>query len=125
MPEISMPQRKAITNNLNEWLEELLCSSRNIEILAESSLDVIGKGDEDLRMREMTPEEGASLMEYARLTKGIMSFKRFLTVSYKNFYILPCISHFLKTILFFGSSFCFLLLLNDVVRFLYPRSTRP
>ena len=82
MPEISMPQRKAITNNLNEWLEELLCSSRNIEILAESSLDVIEKGDEDLRMREMTPEEGASLMEYARLTKGIMSFKRFLTVSY-------------------------------------------
>ena len=125
MPEISMPQRKAITNNLNEWLEELLCSSRNIEILAESSLDVIGKGDEDLRMREMTPEEGASLMEYARLTKGIMSFKRFLTVSYKTFTSCLAFLIFSKQFFFFGSSFRFLLLLNDVVRFLYPRSTRP
>ena len=83
-----------MTKYVNEWLEELLCSSRNIEILAESSLGVIGKGDEDLRMREMTPEEGESLKEYTRVTEGLLAFKRYMNVSYKTFHLLPFISVF-------------------------------
>jgi hypothetical protein len=88
---ISMPPRKATTNSVNEWLEEFLRSSRNIETLAERSLDVIGNGDKDLRMREMTTEEGTSLKRYTEITEHIMSFKRCLTVSYK---LLPLAFHF-------------------------------
>lgn len=83
---ISLPHRKVITNNMNEWLEGLLSSSRNIEILAESSLDVIEKGDEDLRMREMTSEEGASLRKYTNFTERIMIFKRALNVSFQKLF---------------------------------------
>jgi hypothetical protein len=79
MANISMPQRKTTTNSVNEWLEEFLRSSRNIETLAEHSLDVIGNGDKDLRMREMTSEEGASLKRYTEITGRIMSLKRSLT----------------------------------------------
>ena len=87
-PRVSIPdkfmQRKAMTKYLNEWLEELLCSSRNIEILAERSLGVIGKGDEDLRMREMTSEERESLKSYTEITEGVISFKRYMNVSCKK-----------------------------------------
>jgi hypothetical protein len=86
MPDISMPDQKTIKKSINRWLEELLCSSRNIEILAESSLGVIGKGDDDLRMREMTSEEGASLKKYTNRTQDVvMSLRRTLNVSYKTF----------------------------------------
>ena len=84
-PRVSMPfisHRSAIRKSINEWLEDSLRSSRNIEILAEHSLGVIGEGDRDLRMREMTSEEGASLERYADMTRGIMNLKRNLNVSY-------------------------------------------
>ena len=93
MHDISMPQRKPITKHINDWLEELLSSSKNIEILAEASLGVLGKGDEDLRMREMTSEEEESLKMYAESTRRIMGRRLFLNVSY----LLPFIFHFLKT----------------------------
>ena len=88
--DVSMPQRKAISIYMSEWLEELLSSSKNIEILAESSLGVIEKGDEDLRMREMTSKERMSLKRYKQITKDIMFFRRNLTVSY----LLPCFFFF-------------------------------
>ena len=114
-----------MTKYVNEWLEELLCSSRNIEILAESSLGVIGKGDEDLRMREMTPEEGESLKEYTRVTEGLLAFKRYMNVSYKTFHLLPFIFRFLKTIFFFlGSSFCFIIKRCCTIS-LYPLPLQP
>ena len=101
IPEISLPQQKTIKNSLSGWLEELLRSSRNIEILAERSLGVIGKGDEDLRIREMTSEEEASLKKYAGITATIMLLKRQLMVSYKTSCLLNCIFRFLKTLFFF------------------------
>ena len=112
-----------MTKYVNEWLEELLCSSRNIEILAESSLGVIGKGDEDLRMREMTPEEGESLKEYTRVTEGLLAFKRYMNVSYKTFHLLPFIFRFLKTF-FLDSSFCFIIKRCCTISLPSPPSTR-
>ena len=127
MPDISMPQRQTITDSINDWLEKLLSSSKNIEILAESSLGVIGNGDEDLRIREMAPLEEASLEKYTKITEGIMTLKRYLTVSLQNFYLLLCIFRFSQNLFFyfffgFCSSFCFI-----IKRFLYssPASTRP
>ena len=114
IPDISIPNQKTITNSINEWLEELLRSSGNMEIMAERSLDVIGKGDEDLRMREMTFEEGASLKRYKDITKMVMRSKRHLTVS------TSCLTfHFpfsQKKIFFVLRS---VLLLNDVAQFFY------
>lgn len=83
-PRVSMLEistRKHVTDSINDWLEELLSSSRNIEILAESSLGVIGKGDEDLRMREMALGEGASLKKYTEITEAIIRRKTVLNVS--------------------------------------------
>ena len=101
-PRVSMPfisHRSPIRDSINEWLEDLLRSSRNMEILAERSLGVIGDGDRDLRMREMTPEDRASLEKYAVITKDIMHTKKCLDVSH-HFYLLPCIFRFLKTFFF-------------------------
>ena len=81
MPSASLPNQSSIT----KWLEYLLCSSRNIELLAEHSRGVIENGDNDSRMRELTSEEGASLRKYAQLTKILMRLKWGLTVSYKTF----------------------------------------
>jgi hypothetical protein len=81
MLSISTPHPKVITKYLNEWLEELLSSSKNIEILAESSLGAITKGDEDLRMRELTSEEEASLEKYTDISVGVMELRRYLNVS--------------------------------------------
>ena len=100
----SMPQN--VSDYVNEWLEELLRSSKNIEILADSSLGVLRKGDEDLRMREMA-SEGTSLEKYKEYTRPIMGHKKILNVSY-GLHLLPCIFPFLKTIYFFCSSFCFI-----------------
>ena len=110
----SMPQN--VSDSVNEWLEELLCSSRNIEILAESSLGVLRKGDEDLRMREMA-SEGTSLEKYKEYTRPIMGHKKILNVSY-GLYFLPCIFPFLKQIFF--SVLHSVLLINDVARFSDP-----
>ena len=103
-PRVSMPfisHRSAIRKSINEWLEDSLRSSRNIEILAEHSLGVIGEGDRDLRMREMTSEEGASLERYADMTRGIMNLKRNLNVSLHIFHLWPCIFLFLKIFILF------------------------
>lgn len=118
--DISMPQPKNTTNSIKEWLEGLLRSSGNIEILAERSLGAIGNGDKDLRMREMTSEEGASLKRYKEITESIMGLKTGLTVSYK-------IS---TSCLFFSHNFFFvhhsvLLLLKHVALFLYLPRFRP
>jgi len=78
IPDISIPPPGRITNSIKEWLEELLSSSSNIETLAESSLGVMEKGDEDLRIRELTTEEIESMEKYTELTMSIMFFKRFL-----------------------------------------------
>ena len=117
MPDISMPQRKAITNSMNGWLEELLSSSRNIEILAERSL---GKGDADLRIREMTSEEEASLKKYAGITDNLMFLRRHLTVSYKTLSSSLTFSIFSKQIFFFFWVLHSVLLLNDVAQFYLP-----
>jgi len=55
-----------------------LGSSRNIEKLAESSLGVLEKGDEDLRIREMVAEERESMARYTDLTVPIMFSKRLM-----------------------------------------------
>lgn len=85
IPDISIPPPGRITNSIKEWLEELLSSSSNIETLAESSLGVMEKGDEDLRIRELTAEERGSMEKYTELTMSIMFFKRFLKVSCEAF----------------------------------------
>ena len=69
MSDVDMTYRKIIKNPINEWLEDLLCSSGNIEVLAESSLEVMG--DEDLRIREMSPQEETSLNEYTDRKKSL------------------------------------------------------
>jgi len=78
IPDISMSPRGNISNSIKEWLEELLSSSSNIKTLAESSLGVLGKGDEDLRIREMIAEERESMEKYTELTVPIMFSKRFM-----------------------------------------------
>lgn len=85
IPDISMSPRVNTSNAIKEWLEELLSSSNNIEKLAENSLDVIVKGDEDLRIREMIAEERESMKKYTELTVPIMFSKRFMKVSYEPF----------------------------------------
>ena len=111
--DISMPNRKTAEKLVTEWLEDLLSSSANIEKLAESSLGVIGNGDEDLRIREMTSEEGASLKKYMEITQMIMHMKRFSTVSFFFtffFYPLscPCIFFFRFSVFsFFSKHFFF------------------
>lgn len=81
-PRVSMPEISIVQGmSISEWLEELLRSSSNIEIMARRSLGMIGKGDKDLRMREMTSEEGASLKTYTDITKAVMSLKHGLSVS--------------------------------------------
>ena len=100
MPMISIPNQ-TIEKSINEWLAELLCSSENINILAENSLGVLGKGDDDLRMREMTEEEKSSMETYVLLNSAILSAKNVLYVS-------------LNFIFFIQSPFFGLLLLNDV-----------
>jgi len=78
IPDISMSPQRIISNSIKEWLEELLGSSSNIEKLAESSLGVLAKGDEDLRIREMIAEERESMEKYTELTVPIMFSKRFM-----------------------------------------------
>jgi len=78
IPDVSMSPRGSISNSIQEWLEELLSSSSNIETLADSSLDVIGNGDKDLRIREMLAEDKLSMMEYTELTVSVMFAKRFI-----------------------------------------------
>jgi hypothetical protein len=95
MPLISFP-KKTVKNSINEWLEELLCSSKNIEILAENSLGVIGKGDDDLRIREMTKEERNSMKKYTTFFERIYIVKRTLQVS---FYFLPFFGVFILILL--------------------------
>ena len=85
MPRISI-NKKTVKNSISEWLEELLSSSKNIEILAKNSLGVIEKGDVDLRMREMTEEEKISMSHYATLTKKILHAKGILNVSFYFFF---------------------------------------
>jgi hypothetical protein len=88
IPDISIPPRAVISNSIKEWLEELLSSSSNIEILAESSSDALEKGDEDLRIRGMIAEERESMKKYTELTVPIMFLKRFLKVSHENLFFL-------------------------------------
>lgn len=83
IPDISMSPQRIISNSIKEWLEELLGSSSNIEKLAESSLGVLAKGDEDLRIREMVAEEREFMEKYTELTVPIMFSKRFMKVSYE------------------------------------------
>ncbi|KAF8808730.1 hypothetical protein BYT27DRAFT_7337705 [Phlegmacium glaucopus] len=78
IPDISMSPQNNITNSIKEWLEDLLSSSRNIEILAESSLSSLAKGDEDLRIREMIAEERESMAKYTELTVPIMFSRRLM-----------------------------------------------
>lgn len=105
MPRISI-NKKTVKNSISEWLEELLSSSKNIEILAKNSLGVIEKGDVDLRMREMTEEEKISMSHYATLTKKILHAKGILNVSFYFFFF------------FCWFSCSFSLLLNDPIFFL-------
>lgn len=107
MPYVSMHQKTA--KSIKEWLENYLCSSKNIAKLAESSLGVLDKGDEDLRMREMIPEEVASLKRYGDVTEDVMTVKRYLNVSYETFTSFSCIFCFLKTNFLGGSSFYFII----------------
>lgn len=120
IPDSSMPLN--ISPAISEWLEELLCSSKNIEVLANSSLGVIGKGDEDLRMREMA-SEGTSLEDYRKSTRLVMLRKNLLNVSC---IFLPLALHFpifsnnfFFVSFFLGSSFFFIIktISHD---FLYP-----
>lgn len=97
IPDISMSPQRIISNSIKEWLEELLGSSSNIEKLAESSLGILAKGDEDLRIREMIAEERESMEKYTELTVPIMFSKRFMKVSCEP---LPS-SSVLKTFSFF------------------------
>ena len=78
---MSMPHGKTTAKSTKKMFEDFLSSSKNIEILAENSLGRIRKGDEDLRIREMTSEEVASLETYARVTKRIINVKRIMDVS--------------------------------------------
>ena len=117
IPSTSMDQDLSDPAGVSKWLDELLCSSKNIEILAENSLGAIGKGDEDLRMRVMGSE---CLEMYKEATERIIGRKRFLNVS-SELYHLTCIYRFLKQIF----SLHPVLLLNDVARFLYPLPFRP
>ena len=90
---VSIPydsMRPNVSISIRKWLEGLLCSSNNIEILADSSLGVIGKGDEDLRMRDMALV-GTSLEEYKHITKNIMSGRNLYNVSYE---LLPLALYF-------------------------------
>lgn len=88
IPDISMSPRGSISNSIKEWLEELLSSSSNIGALADSSLDVIEKGDGDLRIREMIAEERHSMAKYTELTVPVMFAKRFIKVSYATTHLL-------------------------------------
>ena len=88
MPMISIPNQ-TIEKSINEWLAELLCSSENINILAENSLGVLGKGDDDLRMREMTEEEKSSMETYVLLNSAILSAKNVLYVSLNFIFFHP------------------------------------
>ena len=108
MPYMSVPQ-KTTRKSIMKAFEDLLCSSKNMEILAESSLGTIRKGDEDLRIREMSAEEVTSLKGYADITSTVINLKGLVTVSYQTFYLFPCIFRFLKTFFFFGGSFYFII----------------
>lgn len=88
MPMISIPNQ-TIEKSINDWLAELLCSSENINILAENSLGVLGKGDDDLRMREMTEEEKSSMETYVLLNSAILSAKNVLYVSLNFIFFHP------------------------------------
>ena len=91
-------RRGIISSSIKEWLEEALSFSSNIKTLAESSLDVIEKGDEDLRIREWRVEECESMEMYTELTAAIMAFKSLLKVSYESRLFL-CLS-FSQTLFF-------------------------
>ena len=101
-PEIFMPKQESIVNSIDKWMEELRSSPKHMKILAEMSSGVIGKGDDDLRMREMTPEEGEPLMMYAKNTAIIMMLKRIMTVSCETFTSCLAFSYFSKPFFFFG-----------------------
>ena len=100
---ISMQQN--ISDSVSKWLEDLLFSSRNIEMLAKSSSGVIGKGDEDLRIREMGSDV-ASFAKYKELTKFVMFQKSFLNVSCE---LLPLALHFPFSQTNFFPSSCFII----------------
>lgn len=119
---VSIPynsMRPNVSVSIRKWLEELLCSSKNIEVLADSSLGVIGKGDEDLRMRDMALV-GASLEGYKQITTAAMAQRNLYNVSYE-FLPLALYFPFSQTILFFfGSSFGFIIKRCCTFFSLYP-----
>jgi hypothetical protein len=80
MPMISTPNR-TVDEAIHRWLGDLLSSSKNIDILADNSLGVLGKGDDDLRIREMTEEERQSVDKYATIHGVIIFRKKKLHVS--------------------------------------------
>jgi len=75
MPLISIPSH-TVDGSIHMWLHDLLSSSKNIDILAENSLGVLGKGDDDLRIREMTEEERKSEEKYETIHGAIIFRKK-------------------------------------------------